>query len=197
MKFLSFVICLFIVCISTTPFAAENSSGNLYKGQIGSDKKQPPYTNQQLDEALKVSDSCKAYSYTSLHYDCDCVGMTYLELRRKKGSNASAYWLQDAAQRKCPNAPAMAGKIYSECLGWAPFQRGEDYEEFCGCYGSTYAKIYSKNPSENLLVSESQMTEAMKECNVNSVNVREQERDAFVKQLKEKGTYKKLFPSAE
>ena len=90
----------------------------------------------------------------------------------------------------------MAGKIYSECLGWAALQRGEDYKEFCSCYGTKFAQIYGRNPSENLIVVEAQMTVAMSECNVNSVNERLQARDSFVKKLKESGAYYQLFPGA-
>ena len=98
---------------------------------------------------------------TFMRYDCDCVGMTFLELRRKKGPKADGYWINYEAQRKCPNGPAMAGAIYSDCLKWAPFQRGEDYKTFCSCYGSNYGKLYSKNPSDSLLVAEAQKTQAM------------------------------------
>jgi hypothetical protein len=176
----------------TTLFAAEKAA----KGSIESSQKPFPLTNEMLDESLQISADCKGYGYTNTHYDCDCVGMTFLELRRKKGMTESAFWLREEAQRKCPNEPAMAGKMYSECLGWAPLQRGEDYKEFCSCYGSKFAKLYGRNPSENLYVIEAQMTVAMSKCNANSINEQRHNRDSFIKKLKENGMFDKLFPGA-
>jgi hypothetical protein len=192
MRFLS-LLTLFTLCLISSASFAEDG---VAKGKFAKDAKLKPYTNQQLDEAVKISDSCKAYDYTSIRYDCDCVGLKFLELRRKRGDGASQFELTQTAQQKCPNTPSVAGKIYTECTGWAPRQRGEDYQEFCSCYGSTYAKLFAKNPSEDLNVVESQMTRAMSSCNVNAVNVRAQERDEFIEKLKEKKVYDILFPGA-
>lgn len=193
MKHLAILICLFVFLTSFASFAEEPQ----VRGQIGKGTRLPLYSDKDLEEALKITDDCKAYDWTNIRYECDCVGMTFLELRRQQGEKADSYWLREKARRKCPNAPAMAGKIYSECLQWAPAQRGEDYEEFCACYGSTFAKIYSKNPTDNLVVTEAQTIKAMESCNVNAVNVRAQERDAFVRKLKEDKVYDKLFPGAK
>ena len=193
MKQLVLFICLLVFL---TPFAYAAEAPQI-RGQIGQGKKLPIYTDKELDEALQISDDCKAYGRTNVRYDCDCVGMTFLDLRRVKGEKADSYWLREEARRKCPNAPAMAGKIYSECIQWAPSQRGEDYESFCACYGSNFAKIYSQNPTDNIVVGEAQTIQAMSKCNVNSVNVRAQERDAFVEKLKENKVYDKLFPGAK
>lgn len=188
------LLCLFVIGI---PLAA-HAEDDLPRGQVvGKETRLPIYTNKELDEALKVSDDCKSYSYSNVRYDCDCVGMAYLDLRRKQGEKASAYWLRDAARRKCPNGPAMAGKVYNECLQWAPSKRGDDYKEFCACYGSTFAKNFVKNPTDNLIITEVQTVKSMEACNVNAVNVKNQERDAFVQKLKDNNSYDKLFPGAK
>lgn len=193
MKLLAFLTALLVFCTPSVSFAEEM----VVRGQIGSEKRLPIFTDEELEEALKVSDDCKAYDRTNTRYDCDCVGMKFLDLRRQQGEKASYYWLRDAARRKCPNAPAMAGKVYNECLQWAPAQRGEDYQEFCACYGSSFAKIFSKNPTDDVTISNNQTVQAMKSCNVNAVNVKTQDRDAFVNKLKESNLYDKLFPGAQ
>ncbi len=193
MKQLVLYTFLILLLIPSVSFAAED----LVRGQVGQSKRLPIYTDKELDEALKISDDCKAYDRTNVRYDCDCVGMTFLDLRRQKGEHADSYWLRETARKKCPNAPAMAGKVYTECLQWAPAQRGDDYQEFCACYGSSFAKIYSKNPTDNIVISNIQTVEAMRSCNVNAVNVRAQERDAFVEKLKQSNLYDKLFPGAK
>lgn len=193
MKSLSLFIVFFLFFLPFVSFAEEVP----FRGQIGNPTKLKPYTDKDLEEALKISDECKAYDRTNIRYDCDCVGMTFLDLRRQKGENAQDYWLREEARRKCPNTPAVAGKIYTECLEWAPSQRGEDYQEFCTCYGSTFAKIYSKNPSDDLLITEAQTMKAMEICNVNAVNTREQDEKALIQKLKDQKLYDKLFPGAK
>jgi hypothetical protein len=193
MKCLIPLLTLFLLLYSPASFATENAA----KGSVGVGETTLPLTNEMLAEALELSDACKANKNSNTYYECDCVGFTFLELRRKKGTDEPAYWLHQDALRKCPNRPAVAGKIYTECLGWAAIQRGEDYKEFCACYGSNFSKIYGQNPSDNLLVIEAQMTVAMKKCNPNAENERLKDRDTFVKQLKENGTYDDLFPGAK
>jgi len=191
-RYALFIFLCFIFTVSAS-FAEDG----IVKGKFSLDEKLRPYSDAELDEAIGVSDDCKAVTYTNTRYDCDCLGMTFLKMRRKKGNEESSFWITEAAKKKCPNAPAMAGKIYSECLSWAPRQRGEDYQEFCSCYGSTFAKIFSKNPTEVIDVNEAQMTKAMMDCNVNSVNKQAQDRDSFVKKLKENNVYDLLFPGAK
>lgn len=193
MKQVVLFICLLVCLVPSVSFAEQQ----MVRGKLEQDKKRPAYTDKELDEALKISDDCKAYDRSNVRYDCDCVGMRFLDLRRKQGDAADSYWLRREARLKCPNAPAMAGKVYTECMQWAPAQRGEDYQEFCACYGSTFAKLFSQNPSDSLLVNDAQTVKAMTSCNVNAVNVRIQDRDAFVKQLKDSKIYDKLFPGAK
>ena len=193
MRQLALYIALFTLFIPSVSFAEEP----LVRGQLEQSKKLPIYTDKELEEALQISDECKTYDRTNTRYDCDCVGMKFLDLRRQQGEKASSYWLRDTARRKCPNAPAMAGKVYTECLQWAPAQRGDDYQAFCACYGSSFAKIFSKNPTDDIVISNIQTEQAMRSCNVNAVNVKIQDRDAFVEKLKESNLYDKLFPGAK
>lgn len=198
MRYLSLLLWLFLCLFAVVIPLTSHAEDQLPRGQIvGKDTRLPIYTDKELDEALQISDDCKAYDYSNERFDCDCVGRTYLELRRKQGEKAQGYWLREEARRKCPNGPAMAGKVYSQCLQWAPSQRGDDYEAFCACYGSTFAKAFVKNPTDNININEVQTVQAMESCNVNAVNVQIQEREAFVKKLKDNKTYDKLFPGAK
>lgn len=166
------------------------------RGEIGKGPSLPEATLEQYEESMAVTDSCKAYNYTNIHYDCDCMGMKFLELRLSKGPDANAFWLKEEAKRKCPNVPEVAGLMYSRCLHWAPTHQGENYEEFCTCYGNEFAKIYSTNPDDNQLVVEDQMIRALGKCNVNAQNERKQDLKAFVERMKKDGNYDVLFPGA-
>ena len=174
------LLCLFLMLIFSFP-ASSLADDNSVRGAIGTEKKIKPATGEQLEEAFQVSDECKSYPYTNTRYDCDCLGMTFLELRRQEGDGASAFMLTEQAKKKCPNTTEVAGMIYTSCLEWAPAERGEGYKEFCSCYGSEYAKIYAKAPSENQLVREYQMTRALSKCNVGSVDIARQERYKIIK----------------
>lgn len=194
---MKFLLCLFLLVITASGSPAFAVDDDSVRGVIGGqDKKLPPPTAEQLEEAFQVSDSCKAYGITNTYYDCDCVGLKFLEGRQRQGDKASAFWLKEEAQRKCPNTTDMAGMIYTRCLSWAPLERGYDYEPFCSCYGSEFAKIYAKNPSENQLVREAQMTVALINCKANSVNEEKQDMDRMVEKLKAEGTYDALLPGA-
>jgi hypothetical protein len=195
MKFL--YIFIYILCFF--PFILPYSSQaqeNVVRGVIGAPDTLNRMTDEQIEEALRVTDNCKQYGSMSEYYDCDCLGMSFLEIRRKKGDKYSAFFIEEEAKRKCPNTPSVAGKIYSQCLEWAPRQRGEDYEPFCACYGSSFAKLFGKNPRDNVWIIEAQMTEAMQECDVNAPNERAKDRAALIQDLKGSGLYEQLFPSA-
>lgn len=192
MKCFIYMVFTFLLIYTSLSFASED----LAKGSIGVGDKVLPMTNEILAEALELSDDCKANINTNTYYECDCVGLTFLELRRKRGMKESGFWLREEALRKCPNRPAIAGKMYNECVGWAAIQRGEDYESFCACYGSNYSKIFGQNPTDNILVIEAQMITAMKRCEPNRENERIKNREDFIKQLKDNGTYDALFPGA-
>ncbi len=189
------LLCLFLIFIFSfsSPVSADDSS---VRGRVAQEKSIPDATPEQLEEAFQVSDECKAYSYTKIHYDCDCMGMRFLELRRKAGDGVQAYGLKEGAKKKCANAPEMAGTIYTRCLAWAPSELGEDYDSFCACYGSEFAKLYAQAPSENQLVREYQMTKALTACHIGKFNQQKQETQKMVRKLKQSGVYDDLLPGA-
>ncbi len=196
---------LFLVCAFLAPFMGSPRSSALAeppqdlpaKGTIGKSDKLAPFTDTQLQEALAVSDQCKNYRFTSLHYDCDCVGMKFLELRQQKGDAPQAFWLRKEAEKLCPNTPAMAGQAYTQCLDWAPTTQGENYQSFCACYGSEYAKLYGRNTTDNPYQLQALMTKALTTCDANRPNREKEERKSMIDQMKKDGIYNRLFPSAD
>lgn len=188
------LLCLFLFlafCSLSAPIAI---AADAVRGALWSKEDANEITPEQIDEAFQISDECKSYEFTRQHYDCDCIGMNYLELRRQQGSEASSYSLKETAKKMCPNTAEVAGIIYSSCLNWAPATRGDDYQEFCSCYGNEYARIYAKNPSENQLVVERQMVKAMSKCNVGAINQVKKEQFQIIKKMKKDGTYDTLLP---
>ncbi len=194
MRYFTFLFVAFLVLSASFAYAEEQVKPRGYV-PFGKEKKLPPITSEQLDESLAIYDECVANKVATTRYDCDCVGMRYLDLRRERGPLALAYDLKIAARHDCPNAPDVAGMMYERCLSWAPRER-TDYERFCSCYASNYARRFSKNPSGSLLVQEAQMTASLSECDAGWVTKERLERRDLVEQLKERGLYKLLFPGA-
>lgn len=198
---MKFLLCLFLLLVSffPSPSYSDDSENDVTLETLGivkSTSGPPKITDEQIEESFQVADKCKVYNYTNDHYDCDCVGMNFLKLRQRAGDEVPAAELVSKAQMKCPNTPAMAGMIYKRCLTWAPMERGEDYEEFCSCYGSDFARIYSRYPSDDQLIREYQMTRALSNCNVNSVNQVKQDLQKMVKKLRSDKIYDELMPGA-
>lgn len=163
----------------------------------GKSDKKFPLTPEMIEEALDTSTNCKAYYVTNTAYDCDCLGMTMLEMRQKQGMSMPRYDLENIVRAMCPNTAAMAGKYYEYCLSWAPNQMGSQSKEFCECYGRQYAKIYARNPSDNQLVREAQMTAAMSNCKFSDLKGSSNDRQKWIDQMKQKNLYDQLLPGAK
>lgn len=195
MRYVIFLLIVFLA-LNVSFFAyAEEKLGPRGLVPFGKEKKLPPITAEQLDEAFAVYDECAANRLATTRYDCECVGMRYLDLRREKGPLSVPYDLKNAARKYCTNTADVAGMIYERCLAWAPRER-TDYERFCTCYANNYARRFSKNPSDSLLVQEAQMTASLSQCDAGWVTKERLERRDLVEQLKEKGLYNLLFPGA-
>ena len=113
MKLLAFYTALFVLLMPSVSFAEEQ----MVRGQLEQTKKLPAYTDKELEEALKISDDCKAYDRTNTRYDCDCVGMKFLDLRRQQGEKASFYWLRETAPNARMPPPWRVKFIPNVCNG--------------------------------------------------------------------------------
>lgn len=194
MKPLLCLFCLFFLLGTFPVHATDIPKSNLLT--FDKAKKLPPITPEQLDEAFAITDQCKAYTYTNTLYNCDCMGLKFLNLRRSKGDAADAFWLKETAKKFCANKTEIAGSFYTRCMTWAPESRGEDAESFCACYATNFSKIFAKAPSENQLIREAQMTKAMSMCDPSAPDKRNKEMRAMIDDIKRKGQYEKLFPGA-
>ncbi|MFA7276238.1 MAG: hypothetical protein WC043_05495 [Pseudobdellovibrionaceae bacterium] len=160
------------------------------------DKPLPPATGEQLEEALKATEECKASKTSRTYYDCDCYGLKYLDLLQREGDKTSKEGLKITAKRACPNSADVAGTYYQRCLGWAPQERGADYEEFCTCYANEFARNHEKNPNDSYKVREYQLVQSLLACNVGSMSKERLEKKTLVERFKKSGLYEFLFPGA-
>lgn len=157
----------------------------------------PPATMDQIDEALQVSIQCKATTWSRTNYDCDCTGMTFLDLRRKKGDKADPSTLLFEARKSCPNAVEVAGATLKQCETWAKESRPYDYKDFCGCFASEFSRQYEKNTTDNEMVRERQMTASYITCDQGKNLDERMDRHEAVRRLKKEGLFDYLFPGAQ
>jgi len=181
-----------IIFLASSAFAQDlPTRGNLPKnGKVDIFKSTP----EHIEEALQLTTQCKGAEYLSTYYDCDCLGMKFLELRQQRGDETPQPLLITEAQKSCPNAPEAAGETYDQCLVWAQAMRPRDYKDFCACFASEFGKLYEKKPVDSQIIREAQLTKAYSTCDKGKLLNERIERDSILKRIKEKGLYGVLFP---
>lgn len=153
-------------------------------------------TPDQIDEALQVTQDCQAASFSTTFFDCDCVGMKFLENRLKYGEQKTSVYLLTLSRKSCPNSAGLAGSTLTQCETWAAPMRPRDFKPFCACFANRLGRTYERNPSMNEMVREYQMTEAFSFCDHGSFGQGRIDRDNTIRDLIKQGLYDKLFPSA-
>ena len=198
MKFclsLIFAVLLFAPISAHSQTAEDRFQGKIIPGKVFGQKKAPPPTPDQIDEAIGIYDECKASEMANKYYNCDCVSADFLQSRTEQPNEAS-YNILMASRKKCANTVDIAGSSYERCLTWAPRLKN-DYEEYCGCYANNFAKNFAKSPTDSIRGREIMMTNALNGCN-NSNEIEERRaRQNMINQLKKQGLYEALFPSAK
>lgn len=182
---------LAVVFVCSAAFAQEAP-----RGVLPSNKKSDIFdsTPEQIDEALKISFQCKNGEYLRTYYDCDCLGMKFLELRKERGEHIAATPLLIEAQKLCPNSADVAGRTLGQCTVWSRTMRPYNYEEFCNCFASEFAKQYQRNTSDNPYVREAQMTNAYIKCDKGQQLNERLDKQKDIERLKKEGMYEKMFP---
>ena len=99
-----------------------------------------------LREAIAYQEECESSSKMSNYYDCRCMSAEYLDRRIEMGERATPSAIKLSIGTICADGTGIAGDLYEDCRSDfardADFEPGTDPEEFCSCYGNTYAKLY-------------------------------------------------------
>ncbi|HOO51424.1 MAG TPA: hypothetical protein PLK94_09080 [Alphaproteobacteria bacterium] len=191
-----FALCLFLI-VFFLPFSALAADELFPRGYLPNYSELPDPTPEQIDEALVVSLNCKSAVQNSTSYDCDCVGMKYLELRQRRGEKENPTLLLMAAQRSCPNPAGIAGANYEICESWAKSAHPYDYKEFCECFANEYASIHSSNVTYNELVLEKQRIESYKSCGTGRYFDERIAKKTMIDKLRDSKVFGILFPGAK
>ncbi len=197
MRFLALFSLLLMVW--ATPIVAQADNPQAPRGLLTPSKKTDAFltaTPEQLEEALQVTQVCKQADFSSTFFDCDCVGMKFLENRQIMGDKTDAVQILALSRKSCPNAAGLAGSTETQCQTWAAPMRPRDFKPFCACFANRLGRTYEHNPSMNEMVREAQMTEAFRYCDGGAFGQSRIDRDNTIRDLIKNGLYEKLFPSA-
>lgn len=105
------------------------------------------YTQEEIDEADGVFQSCKSNPEMTMAYDCECFAAKYLDERVQRGPEPPGSYITMLVSQTCPNPEGVAGNTYESCLGrpgLMPLPRGKTVEQYCECYANEYAKLYKQ-----------------------------------------------------
>lgn len=182
-----FYFCIGIF-LSTHPLAAQTYYELPRRSTVAEPKP------EHIEEAFSLYDECKSSDMVERFYNCDCLSANFLDLRAR-APQARQDSLVASARRKCANTTEIAGGAYQSCLGWAP-QIRTDYEDFCSCYANSYAKDFSRTPSDSIRGRERMMTASLDRCSTGSEIAEDRARQNAIDLLRSQGVYDRLFPAS-
>ncbi len=111
----------------------------------GTGRSMEEISDKDMKEAQAFYENCTADRRMSVHYDCECMSVKYLDQRLQKGPAATHSEIMLYINKECPNTAGIAGLIYNQCLGQGtlmPLSR--PLEDFCECYANTFATLVEK-----------------------------------------------------
>lgn len=101
--------------------------------------------DEYLIEAMDFADECSNDQSMPLYYDCRCMGAEYLERRIKLGPDAAASLVRQTIGPSCADGTGIAGRFYEDCAqNYVSVPDNVSVEDFCSCYGNTYAKMFER-----------------------------------------------------
>lgn len=150
---------VFLVALSPAGFAADEEKLDAVKPQesgqemIAPQIKKAPKKSDMSDlpddyiiEASKFSETCRNDKKMPLYYNCECLAVEYLDHRKDLGPDASKEAVKNRLGDHCKDGTGIAGQLYEKCLyDYATAPKHVDPEEFCSCYGNTFASLFEKS----------------------------------------------------
>ncbi len=146
--FLPVFLCLFL--ISTGVFAQP----------VDKEREQRTY-----QEAIDVYQECTTTSYLSNYHDCRCVAGAFYNARLAEPAPTQRGVLLGTILPQCPDLPRIASIKYQQCIDWAKLQRPDNYQEYCQCYGATFAKNFEGQTAPLSRIEPKLAKFALKRCN--------------------------------
>ena len=145
-------ICLAFISHSPLALAQENLDD---PADLMAPKEEPAIRKKDMSdipdeyimEATQYGEECRNDDKLPLYFDCRCMTVHYLDVRKKLGPEASVSAVRSQLGGRCKDGTGIAGVAYEKCLGnflLAP--KNVNLEDFCGCYSNRFAKMYESLP---------------------------------------------------
>lgn len=121
-------------CLAPAPLWAQNAPAT------------PPsfadVPDEYLQEALEYSTFCEANDLMRQYYDCECLGMRFLDERTELGPTVARDTIRFSLSNECRDATEASGMAYTACMKTtSTMSPGTDPEKYCECVGNTYSKL--------------------------------------------------------
>lgn len=98
-----------------------------------------------IKEALNFGEECGDSRIMSMYFDCHCMATEFLDQRIKLGPETDKEVIAQNVGPQCADGAGIAGRLYETCKqDYVSVPVELDLEEFCSCYGNTYAKLYER-----------------------------------------------------
>ncbi|VAW75664.1 hypothetical protein MNBD_GAMMA15-915 [hydrothermal vent metagenome] len=139
MKHFSLII-VFISALFVNPSA--HAQGEKFDGN-----KNSAATAEQLKEADKVFQNCKATLKLHRYYDCECYASRFLDGRIKAGPKAQQEVILQTFYNDCRNIPDSTKYEYARCISDTKVRpvRNIASEDFCQCYSDQWAQRFESH----------------------------------------------------
>lgn len=99
--------------------------------------------DEYIEEAIAFGRECSSDPQMQLYFDCRCMTVKYLDRRIELGKDAHFSAVRLGVGPQCADGTGIAGQLFEGCKGrYSQIPAGKDPEDFCSCYGNTYAKLY-------------------------------------------------------
>lgn len=112
---------------------------------------------EAIEEAEIFLRQCESDYHRSMHYDCECQAMRFLEQKIIRGPDTNPRTVLLDLYGVCPNKPGAAAYAFDKCMNQSPsfYPDDQDPESFCECAGNSYARLYARSgehPSSSQMV---------------------------------------------
>ena len=146
----------FLLCILSFQAVAQDIDTAKPKAPGQSDMSDIP--DDFIIEASTFGERCRNDLTMPLYFDCRCMAVKYLDNRIELGKDASPSVIRNRLGDECKSATGIAGKIYKNCLvDFSAAPKHLDPEEYCSCFGNTFAQFFESYPGKMQLSTESSL----------------------------------------
>lgn len=128
--------------------------------------------DELLAEMDQIHGICAANKSYSAYYDCDCIGVKFLDRRLMRGPQIGSTNLMFDVSKECVNSTSIAGHEFQRCLQRMHYlgdKMKERIYEMCECASNKYALAYAETPAMSIRYQMRMIVGAQRQCGYDSI----------------------------